>query len=145
LDQSIWNYDKYLKDMGKSAKTTKDAIAKDGVKSKKTAAAQKPVDVSDHLPPLPLVCTVMLCSGFLFVYAFRDVFATGRNIGGDPDQAFLVCFVVVVACRLESDGFDFRRLFHSFGLSFFLRCYRFVSLSMLLRFAHSLHSTQNAL
>lgn len=44
---------------------------------------------TDHLPPIFLVLIVMACSGFLFVYAFRDVFATGRNIGGARDYAYL--------------------------------------------------------
>ena len=50
------------------------------------------VDVNDYLPPLPLVVTVLACSGFIFLYAFRDVFATGRVIGGAPDDALLVSF-----------------------------------------------------
>jgi hypothetical protein len=45
---------------------------------------------TDHLPPIFLIFTVMACSGFLFVYSFRDVFATGRNIGGTYDHAYLV-------------------------------------------------------
>ena len=47
--------------------------------------------IVDHLPPMGLVFTVLVCSGFLFVYSFRDVFATGKNIGGAMDQAMLVC------------------------------------------------------
>ena len=47
-------------------------------------------DVNDHLPPILLVFTVMVCSGFLFMYSFRDVFATGRTIGGIQDHAYLV-------------------------------------------------------
>jgi hypothetical protein len=82
--------------MAKSAKTasqskmSKDLTTKDEVTSKPTAATKTKDAVSDHIPPLPLVITVMACSGFLFVYAFRDIFATGRNIGGDPDEAYLV-------------------------------------------------------
>ena len=53
----------------------------------------KSVDVNDYLPPLPLVITVLACSGFIFLYAFRDVFATGRVIGGASDDALLVSFV----------------------------------------------------
>jgi len=80
--------------MAKSAKTTprskmsKDLTTKDEVTSEPAATKTKDA-VSDHLPPLPLILTVMACSGFLFVYAFRDIFATGRNIGGDPDEAYL--------------------------------------------------------
>ena len=76
--------------MGKSSK-----IAAPRSKTEKERKAEKPaskpvVDISDHLPPFALVLTVMACSGFMFVYAFRDVFATGRNIGGAPDEAYLV-------------------------------------------------------
>ena len=82
--------------MGKS-KSTKTAargkMAKEPSKTK-SAAPKQEVDVSDHLPPLVLVFTVLLCSGFLFMYAFRDVFATGRNIGGDVDEAYLVSLVL---------------------------------------------------
>ena len=49
--------------------------------------------IVDHLPPMGLVFTVLVCSGFLFVYSFRDVFATGKNIGGAMDQAMLVCII----------------------------------------------------
>ena len=47
--------------------------------------------VAEHLPPLALVFTVIACSGFLFVFSFRDVFATGRNVAGEMDEAMLVC------------------------------------------------------
>ena len=106
--------------MGKASKTasrsntTKDAsasnsdgVAKSSASSSSTSNAKK-VDVilSDHLPPIFLVLTVMASSGFLLVYSFRDVFATGRNIGGDYDEAYLVCnstfvwleFVVITSC-----------------------------------------------
>ena len=43
-----------------------------------------------HLAPLPLVFTVMICSGMMWVLAFRDVFATGRSIMGEMDAAMLV-------------------------------------------------------
>jgi hypothetical protein len=46
--------------------------------------------LADHLPPIGLVFTVIVCSGFLFVFSFRDVFATGRIIGGTMDEALLV-------------------------------------------------------
>ena len=49
--------------------------------------------LADHLPPMGLVFTVIVCSGFLFVYAFRDIFSTGRIIGGNMDKAMLVCII----------------------------------------------------
>mmetsp|Transcript_19843 Transcript_19843/g.43071 ORF Transcript_19843/g.43071 Transcript_19843/m.43071 type:complete len:391 (+) Transcript_19843:152-1324(+) len=71
-------------------KTTKDQNQTDVGKSEATSSNNKKINVaSDHLPPILLVFTVMVCSGFLFVYAFRDVFATGRNIGGVHDESYL--------------------------------------------------------
>lgn len=40
-----------------------------------------------HMAPLPLVIAIMLCSGTMWVLAFRDVFATGRSILGPADDA----------------------------------------------------------
>jgi hypothetical protein len=77
--------------MGKSKAATPS-----GKQSEKKATASSPTaaplkeDVNDHLPPIFLVFTVMVCSGFLFMYSFRDVFATGRTIGGFRDHAYLV-------------------------------------------------------
>jgi len=70
------------------SKTTKDlSKPEDELKSEPTT--EKTDVASDHLPPIFFVLTVMACSGFLLVYAFRDVLATGRNIGGVPDEAYL--------------------------------------------------------
>lgn len=44
-----------------------------------------------HFAPLPLVFTVLVCSGILWLLSFRDVFATGRPILGEMDEAMLVC------------------------------------------------------
>jgi hypothetical protein len=43
-----------------------------------------------HLTPLPLVITVLICSGALWVFALRDFIATGRVIGGAMDEAMQV-------------------------------------------------------
>lgn len=48
------------------------------------------VIAEEHLPPLPLVFTILMCSGALLVLALRDVMATGRNIGGSWDEAMMV-------------------------------------------------------
>ena len=45
---------------------------------------------AEHLPPIGLVFCVILCSGYLFMFAFRDVFATGKIIGGNADEDMLV-------------------------------------------------------
>jgi hypothetical protein len=66
--------------------TTTQAITSHG----RLTTSPNKEDVNDHLPPILLVFTVVACSGFLFMYAFRDVFATGRTIGGDWDDAYLV-------------------------------------------------------
>lgn len=71
------------------SKTTKQPKSDDDQTPNAQDSAKKEVVASDHLPPILLVFTVMACSGFLFVYAFRDVFATGRNIGGVRDEAYL--------------------------------------------------------
>mmetsp|Transcript_6880 Transcript_6880/g.15114 ORF Transcript_6880/g.15114 Transcript_6880/m.15114 type:complete len:409 (+) Transcript_6880:167-1393(+) len=42
-----------------------------------------------HLAPLPLVMIVLVCSGIMWVMAFRDVMATGRSIAGPMDDAML--------------------------------------------------------
>eukprot|EP00934_Nitzschia_sp_Nitz4_P000684 Nitzschia sp. Nitz4//scaffold166_size90379//70452//71706//NITZ4_005069-RA/size90379-augustus-gene-0.6-mRNA-1//1//CDS//3329538232//684//frame0 len=80
--------------MGKSSKQTKKDAGPATVKKEEATTTTPKQEVvkdvaSDHLPPLGLVFTVIACSGFLFVFAFRDVFATGRNIAGDLDETFL--------------------------------------------------------
>ncbi|CAJ1969472.1 unnamed protein product [Cylindrotheca closterium] len=87
--------------MGKSSKQSKKAgsakaaNAKTGDQVKSSSTKQQsnaPVSndiAAEHLPPIGLVFTVIACSGFLFVFFFRDVFATGRVIGGASDQALL--------------------------------------------------------
>ena len=46
--------------------------------------------VAEHLPPLALVLVILLCSGALLVFSFRDFFTTGKNIAGSWDEAMLV-------------------------------------------------------
>lgn len=76
------------------------------LRKKHDVAAPKPVEEEvrnpgDDLPPIALVCTVLLCSGALLVFALRDFLTTGRNIGGTWDEAFLVsespCWCELVA------------------------------------------------
>jgi hypothetical protein len=84
--------------MGKSVKTaTKLAAEKAAlIKEESNKNESKPSDmvqkemIAEHLPPLALVFTVLACSGILWVFAFRDVFSTGRNIAGSLDEAMLV-------------------------------------------------------
>ena len=82
--------------MGKASKNVKATKA---AKPKPDDQTSKPKQVSaltskeviaKNLPPIGLVFTVIACSGFLFVFSFRDVFATGRVIGGSSDEALLV-------------------------------------------------------
>lgn len=81
--------------MGKSSeqavavKPAEKDTQKDQAKSITTVEPAKDL-AAEHLPPLGLVFTVIACSGILFMFAFRDVFATGRNIAGDMDEAYLV-------------------------------------------------------
>ena len=88
--------------MGKVSKTSDKTVSKNDEPTKisPTSTQRRPSRASeellaDHLPPMGLVFTVIVCSGFLFVYAFRDVFATGRNIGGNMDRAVLVCSICI--------------------------------------------------
>jgi hypothetical protein len=81
--------------MGKSTKaasSSRGKMTKDINKIVEESSSKVVVEevATDHLPPIFLIFTVMACSGFLFVYSFRDVFATGRNIGGAYDHAYLV-------------------------------------------------------
>jgi len=82
--------------MGKASKQTKSETAIKSAKasnnSSNAMSTTPPVSkdiAAEHLPPIGLVFTVIACSGFLFMFAFRDVFATGRNIGGARDEAML--------------------------------------------------------
>ncbi len=56
--------------------------------------------ITHHLLPLPLVLTVLVCSGLFWIASFRDVMATGKPIldtlsmiwgQEDADANFLVC------------------------------------------------------
>jgi hypothetical protein len=84
--------------MAKSSKQTKAPSGKKAAKpisKPETESDSTPKGVSEEtpaecLPPIALVFTIIACSGFLFVFSFRDVFATGRIIGGSMDEAMLV-------------------------------------------------------
>eukprot|EP00957_Ditylum_brightwellii_P074668 5675279-Ditylum_brightwellii.AAC.1 len=70
----------------KSAKKEQEKKAVDDkIESNKLAETK-----AAYLAPLPLVMIVLLCSGFLWMLAFRDVMATGRPILGAMDEAMLV-------------------------------------------------------
>ena len=73
----------------KAAETTTTKSNPDNVTPVAAPAVKKDL-IEEHLPPIGLVFTIIACSGFLFMFAFRDVFATGRNIGGAMDDAYLV-------------------------------------------------------
>lgn len=53
--------------------------------------ASQEVVVSEHLPPLFLIFTVMICSGAIFVFGIRDFLTTGKIIAGSWDAALMVC------------------------------------------------------
>lgn len=75
---------------GKMTKDKNMKTANESESPSSSAAKSAAEEVAaDHLPPIFLIFTVMVCSGFLLVYSFRDVFATGRNIGGAYDHAYL--------------------------------------------------------
>lgn len=70
-------------------KTAKDISAKDAA-GEPEARAEKQALIEEHLPPLGLTFLILLCSGFLLVFALRDFLSTGKNVGGSPDEAMLV-------------------------------------------------------
>ena len=75
--------------------STKVATDKPKPKAKKDEEVRSPLQKNSeyvqqfqHFVPLPLLVTIMICSGFLWVMCFRDVFATGRPIFGEIDVLF---------------------------------------------------------
>jgi hypothetical protein len=71
----------------KQSKTTK--AAEEVTKAPKSEKTQREI-VDEHLPPLLLTITVLLCSGALLMFSMRDAIATGKNIAGSWDEAMLV-------------------------------------------------------
>jgi len=51
----------------------------------------------EHLPPMSLVFCVLLFSGSMFVLGLRDALATGKNIAGPFDDAYLVSLLGIDA------------------------------------------------
>lgn len=76
-----------------SAKQSK-AITSNGTKTHPVNGPSKQEVAAAHLPPLPLVLLVLICSGSLLVFAIRDLLSTGRNIAGTWDEAMLVSEVI---------------------------------------------------
>lgn len=68
----------------RSSKSSHDAVTSTGNdeqhKNEAAAAASAAIDIQHHLLPLPLILTVLLCSGFFWIASFRDVMATGKPI-----------------------------------------------------------------
>jgi hypothetical protein len=60
------------------------------VKKPTKAAPSQATLAAEHLPPMSLVCGVIVFSGALFVLGLRDALATGKNIAGPMDEAMLV-------------------------------------------------------
>ena len=78
-----------------------------------------PTTATQHLPPLPLVVTVLLCSGFFWMSSFRDAMATGKPIldrlgllwgQDDADQHWLVRAVMVWFHGSDSHHMELTRL-----------------------------------
>ena len=51
---------------------------------------KKELVLEDHLPPLALVFTILICSGAAWVLGLRDLLATGKSFLGPIDAAYLV-------------------------------------------------------
>jgi len=84
--------------------------------AKPRAAAPAP---SDHLLPLPLVVTVLLCSGLFWMSSFRDVMATGKPVldtvgklwgQEDADLNLLVGFLLIIAWVFVSKVWSFVKI-----------------------------------
>jgi hypothetical protein len=56
----------------------------------KPPVVKKEVVLEDHLPPLALVFTILVCSGIVWVLGLRDLLATGKPFLGPIDDAYLV-------------------------------------------------------
>ena len=75
--------DEYDNNKSKSTKVHPSALSKTNGSTTTTkpsstqTAAGSPIH---HLVPLPLVLTVLICSGFYWIVCFRDVMATGKPI-----------------------------------------------------------------
>ena len=87
--------------MGKASKSSKRVTASTSshTASENESARNIPTKMNsspatelaaEHLPPIAFVMIVLLCSGSLWIFAMRDVIATGKTIAGSYDDAFLV-------------------------------------------------------
>lgn len=76
--------------------SSKDVTSKSSIPEVKKPVTQTPAElVEEHLPPMALICCVLVFSGALFVLGLRDALATGRPIAGPMDAAFLVRILFV--------------------------------------------------
>ena len=85
-----------------SAKNKANGTSSDTKSATPTSKESAAGSALHHLLPLPLVLTVLICSGLFWIASFRDVFATGKPIldtlgvlwgQDDADANFLVsCF-----------------------------------------------------
>lgn len=73
-----------------SPQTAKETMSSKTESLNKANTETRKEMIDDHLPPLSLVLTVLLCSGALSVLAMRDFAATGKNILGSIDEPMLV-------------------------------------------------------
>ena len=85
-----------------NAKSKKHPSARPHQGNKITPKEEAAGSSHHHLLPLPLVLTVLVCSGFFWMSCFRDVMATGKPIldklgvlwgQDDADSNLLVSFV----------------------------------------------------
>jgi len=71
-------------------------------------AASKPdteTSKAPNMPPIGLVYAILFCSGALLMFALRDLLATGRNIAGPWDEAYLVRVMKMVHEK-KTDAFS---------------------------------------
>ena len=75
--------DEYDNNKSKSTKVHPSAKSKTNGSTTTTKPSSTQAEAGSsihHLVPLPLVLTVLICSGFYWIVCFRDVMATGKPI-----------------------------------------------------------------
>jgi hypothetical protein len=70
--------------------TKNNAVVKNDPAKLSHDVGKSSIVLAEHLPPLALVFTVLICSGVVWVLGLRDLLATGKPFLGSIDEAYLV-------------------------------------------------------
>ena len=82
-ERSYTKKDEYDNNKSKSKIKKVHPSAKSKTNDKPSSTQAAAGSSTHHLIPLPLVLTVLICSGFYWIVCFRDVMATGKPILDD--------------------------------------------------------------